>query len=123
MDGGKERLTIKITRSHCLGRGRDVEEGAILRAPGDLTIGEARIKIATGYAVAVPEAAASEIQEVREPETAPGAVATREPTIEKRDPEIMPAEKPATREAPARRKQGSSSKGSSSRRRRKTSSS
>jgi len=122
---GKERLAIKITRSHCLGHGRDVEEGVIFRAPGDLTIAEAKVKIATGYAVEVPGDAAPEIREVREPVSAPdAALEVRDPGIETRDPEVKPAtRKPAKGKAPAKRKPSSSSKGSRSRRGRKGSSS
>jgi len=123
MDGTK-RLAIKITRSHCLGHGRDVEEGTILRAPGDLTIAEAKLKIGTGYAIEVPEDAASEIREVREPVSAPdAALEVRDPGVETRDPEITPARKPVKGKAPTKRKTSSSSKGSGSRRSRKSSSS
>lgn len=93
--GEQERFAIEIVKSHCLGGERgDVYEGTVLSVPEDLTAIEARSKITMGYAVEADSAAAGRGD--REPEvSAPGAIETRDPTLEKRDPELArPARKP-----------------------------
>lgn len=99
--GEIERFAIEIVRSHCLGGGRgDVYEGTVLNVPDDLPALEARTKIASGYAVETKPSAAGRGN--REPEVpAPGAVETRDPALDERDPEPRPP-----RRAPPKRKTG-----------------
>lgn len=96
--GEQERFAILILKSHCLGGGRgDVYEGTVLSVPEDLTAMEARSKVTTGYAAKLPDESPGAV-EIAEPEvSAPGAVETRDPALEKRDPEITPAGKPPKR--------------------------
>ena len=107
--GEQERFAIEIVKSHCLGGGRgDVYEGTVLSVPQDLTAVEARSKITMGYAVEADSTAAGRGD--RESEvSAPGAVKTRDPALEKRDPEVtrprkLPKPKPGGKGAKTRRR-------------------
>jgi hypothetical protein len=73
-------MTIKITVSHCRGgEGNDVEVGAILHAPKDLTVRKARELIAIGYAIELKPAAG-------DVPAAGGRIETRDPAPDHRDP-------------------------------------
>ena len=91
---GAERVTIKITKAHCLGGGRDVEIDHVMVAPGDLSVIEAETKVRMGYAVVVvddqiPTTASPEETPDPEEELEDGAsedVETGDPAVETRDP-------------------------------------
>jgi len=80
MAGPEERITLLVTTDHCIGGGRDVVAGDVLSAPGDVSLADARARIARGWYTVI------------DGDVPPGpihpAVETREPTVEKRDPEI-----------------------------------
>lgn len=98
--GEESRFGIVIVKSHCLGGGRgDVFEGTILKVPEELPIAEARAKIASGYAVKIPDDTPGVVEIAEEDNPAPGAVETRDPALEKRDPDITPARTPSKRKA------------------------
>ena len=90
-------LTLRVVRSHCLGAGRNVAEGDILRAPGDLTPAEATRKLAIGY-VEVVENGGEATAVTPAPSVAPGTVENGDPEVENQDP------KPAAKPKPKRNK-------------------
>jgi len=75
---------IEVVRGHCLGVNRgDVEPGTILMVPRDISLAEAKTKVAIGHAVVVP----AEDQEVDEDVPVGGEITTADPAVETRDPE------------------------------------
>lgn len=90
--GEENRFGILIVRSHCLGGARgDVFEGTVLKVPDDLPIAEARAKVAAGYAVKLPDDKPAVVEIAEQENPAAGAVETRDPALEERDPAVMPA--------------------------------
>lgn len=90
----QKRFAILITRSHCLGRGRgDVFEGTVLTVPEEIPVAEARAKVVTGYAIKVDRDDAASTGAGESEAAAPGAVESREPELEIRDPKPKPAKR------------------------------
>lgn len=90
--GEENSFGILIIRSHCLGGARgDVFEGTVLKVPDDLPIAEARAKVAAGYAVKLPDDKPAVVEIAEQENPAAGAVETRDPALEERDPAVMPA--------------------------------
>lgn len=82
-------LKIKIIMGHCLGGGKDVAAGTVLEAPKDLSVREARRKIAMNYAVLL------EAIPMRTPD-----VKHRDPEATSRDPdEAVPAARTTRKKA------------------------
>lgn len=100
----QEALSLRVTKGHCLGSGRgDVLVGAVLTVPEDLTVAEARQKVAIGYAVEIP----SEIEpadDPRAPVEAPGTVESRDPEIKHGDP--APPAKPKSKRSKKKPRSG-----------------
>lgn len=109
---GAERVTIEITKAHCLGGGKNVEIGTVMVAPGDLTPPEAEIKVRMGYAVVVgddqiPTAVTPEDDPDPEGGTeagSPDEIETRDPAVETRDPASPTPNAPKSRGGKGRKK-------------------
>lgn len=70
---GGDHMTPKIYKvktAFCLGRGRDVLEGAELRVPGDLSEADARAKAQAGMIEAVAASSPAPAKEEAKPEAA-----------------------------------------------------